>query len=196
MLILANTITADMGMIPGMAFVGPAMGLPLSVLAAFVERPFYSLAGVRRHAIWYSLQANLVSLGVGFVATLTATFVTDAAGNYSAIFEVWPFFAVCVSIAVERWYLQRRARPDIVKWGWTALGNILSAALCVGILYLVVYLRVALPELRYALRPYAWPLHVFAFVGSAILFAFAFMRPGRMATGTADAAVMGQPAAE
>ena len=36
MRILANTITADMGMIPGLAFVGPAMGLPLSVLAAFV----------------------------------------------------------------------------------------------------------------------------------------------------------------
>lgn len=70
MLTLANTITADMGMIPGLAFVGPAMGLPLSVLAAFVERPFYTLAGVKRHTIWYSLQANLVSLGVGFLAAL------------------------------------------------------------------------------------------------------------------------------
>jgi hypothetical protein len=40
MLILANTITADMGMIPGLTFAGPAMGLPLSVLAAFIERPF------------------------------------------------------------------------------------------------------------------------------------------------------------
>jgi len=45
--LLADTITADMGWIPGLAFVGPAMGLPLSVLAAFLERPFYTLGGVR-----------------------------------------------------------------------------------------------------------------------------------------------------
>ena len=36
--VLANTITADMGLIPGFAFVGPGMGLPLSVLASFIER--------------------------------------------------------------------------------------------------------------------------------------------------------------
>jgi len=58
MLILANTITADMGLIPGLAFVGPAMGLPLSVLAAFIERPFYTRAGVERQMIWYSLQST------------------------------------------------------------------------------------------------------------------------------------------
>jgi hypothetical protein len=52
MITLANTITAEMGLIPGLAFVGPAMGLPLSVLAAFVERPFYSLAGVRHRTLW------------------------------------------------------------------------------------------------------------------------------------------------
>src|SRR3954454_12933729 len=154
MLILANTITADMGMIPGLAFVGPAMGLPLSVLAALVERPFYSLAGVRRHAIWYSLQANLVSLGVGFVATLIAAFVTDSMRQHYALFEVWPFVAVCVSILVERWYLQSRTRPEVVKWGWSALGNMLSAALCVGLLFLVVYLRLTFPALRRALIPY------------------------------------------
>ena len=28
---LANTITAETGLIPGMAFVGPAMGLPLDL---------------------------------------------------------------------------------------------------------------------------------------------------------------------
>jgi hypothetical protein len=60
--ILANVITSDMGLIPGLAIAGPALGLPLSVLASFLERPFVSLAGVRRHAIWYSLQANCISL--------------------------------------------------------------------------------------------------------------------------------------
>jgi hypothetical protein len=193
MLILANTITADMGMIPGLAFVGPAMGLPLSVLAAFVERPFYSLASVNRHTIWYSLQANLVSLGVGFVATLIAAAVTDSMRQYNALFEVWPFLAVCVSIVVERWYLQSRAHPDVVKWGWAALGNILSAALCVGVLFLVVDLRGAFPELRQTLRPYAGPLQIFAFVGSTALFVASFIRPRKKET--APAVVVGEPAA-
>ena len=175
MLILANTITADMGMIPGLAFVGPAMGLPLSVLAAFVERPFYTLAGVRRYCIWYSLQANLVSLGIGFVATFMAAFLFDSMRQYYALFEVWPFFAVCVSIIVERWYLQTRTGPDRVKWGWSAVGNILSAALCVGVLFLTVYLRSAFPGLRRPLTPYNGPLQIFAFVGSAALFVVSFI---------------------
>jgi hypothetical protein len=193
MLILANTITADMGMIPGLAFVGPAMGLPLSVLAAFVERPFYSLAGVRRHTIWYALQANLVSLGVGFVATLTAAAVTGSLRQYYALFEVWPFLAVCVSIVAERWYLQIRARPAVVTWGWTALGNILSAALCVGVLFLVIYLRAVFPAMRQTLHPYAGPLQVVAFVGSATLFVVSFLRPRASTRG--ETAVVGEPAA-
>ena len=189
-LILANTITADMGLIPGLAFVGPAMGLPLSVMAAFVERPFYSLAGVKRHTIWYSLQANLVSLGVGFVGTLIAAFVADAMRQYDAPFVVWPFLAICVSILVERWYLQLRARPNFVKWGWSALGNVLSAALCVGVLFLVVYLRRTFPGLRQTLHPYAGPLQIIAFVGSAALFLVSFREPA-----TADVVVVGEPAA-
>ena len=192
-MILANSLTADMGLIPGLAFVGPAMGLPLSVLAAFVERPFYSLAGVRRPTIWYSLQANLVSLGVGFVATMIQIIVTDAMKRYYALFEEWPFIAVCISILVERWYLQIRLRPDRVKWGWTALGNILSAALCVGILFLVVYLRAEFPGLRRALAPYVVPLWCVAFMGSAVLFVASFILPRRKTT--PDVRVVGEPAA-
>ena len=193
MLVLANTITADMGMIPGMAFAGPAMGLPLSVLAAFLERPFYSLAGVKRDAIWYSLQANLVSLGVGFGATLLAALVTDSMRQYRAMFEVWPFLAVCVSIVVERLYLRRRIRPGASGWGWSALGNILSAAACVGILYSVLYLRSSAPGLRQTLAPYAGSLQALALVGSGALFVVSFIRPRR--TGGACDVVGAEPAA-
>src|SRR5262245_635604 len=120
MLLLANTLTADMGMIPGLAFVGPAMGLPLSVLAGFIERPFYTRAGVQRHALWYSLQANCVSLGFGFAATLLFMFLNDLLHYAFDFFAVWPFFAVCVSILVERTYLQRYANadPTPIRWSW------------------------------------------------------------------------------
>ena len=64
-----------------------------------------------------------------------------------------------------------------MKWGWSAVGNILSAAVCVGVLFLVVYLRREFPELRYTLRPYAGPLQIAAFVGSIVLFVLSFIRP-------------------
>ena len=175
MITLANTITADMGLIPGLAFVGPAMGLPLSVMAAFIERPFYSLAGIRHKTIWYSLQANLVSLAVGFFATFIAAALTDAMREYDALFEVWPFLAVCVSIIVERIYLQRRNRSTRVAWSWTAAGNILSAAICVGLLFLIAEMRPALPQLRRTLAPFNAGLQGFALIASGGLFLLSFL---------------------
>jgi hypothetical protein len=91
-------------------------------------------------------------------------------GSYFAIFEVWPFFAVCVSIIVERTYLQRRTRPARVAWGWTTAGNILSAALCVGLLFLIARMRPTFPQLRRTLAPVASDLQYFALFASAALF--------------------------
>ena len=182
--ILANTITADMGMIPGMAMVGPAMGLPLSVLAAFLERPFVSLAGVRGRgdAIWYSLQANFISLLVGYGGLLAAAIIDNAFkwwGPNDPIFTVWPFLAVAISIFVERTYIASRLRDVRVGWGWMILGNILSAAACIGLLVLVSYLRQRYPELRRAVTPYHNVLQAIAGLGSITLFVVAFMRTRR-----------------
>ena len=55
--LLANAIAADAGLIQGLAIFGPAMGV--SVLAAFIERPFVKRAGFGKSAIWFSLQAKL-----------------------------------------------------------------------------------------------------------------------------------------
>jgi hypothetical protein len=177
--VLANTITADMGLIPGFAFVGPGMGLPLSVLASFIERPFYSRAGVGSHAIWYSLQANLISLMVGFVALLAWTLIGSAVfssmeATDTALILLWPFAAVTVSIAVERTYISRRLRASKVNWGWSVAANVASAAVCVGVLYCVIGLRHACPQLIALLRPVMWPLWWGSLAGSVALFAFAF----------------------
>ena len=178
---LANTITADMGLIPGLAFAGPGMGLPLSVLASFVERPFYTRAGVCSRTIWYSLQANLVSLLVGFA--LLAAGVVVGSGVFArasvaaidrAVFLVWPFVAVGVSAVVERAYLANRVRGGRVGWGWSTAGNIVSAAACVGLLFCVAGLRAACPRLVDLLWPAAWPLWCASLAGSAVLFVIAF----------------------
>lgn len=102
--LVADVITADMGFFPGCALFGPAFGLPLSVLAAVLERPFYTRAGIKRWAVWYSLQANFVSLLVGYLLI----FVTVPA--FYAIGLLWFPVAVSISIIVERSYLVWRAR--------------------------------------------------------------------------------------
>ena len=175
--VLANTITADMGLIPGLAFVGPAMGLPLSVLAAFIERPFYSRGGVPAHAIWYSLQANLVSLLAGFVLLLVFGCLASAVGlgaSDTAFFLAWPLLAVCLSSVIERAYIARRLGSRGVSWAWAAAGNVLSAAVCVGMLVAIGWLRTNRPGLRLLVQPYALAMNILALVGSCAVFAFAF----------------------
>jgi hypothetical protein len=175
--VLANVITADMGLIPGLAFVGPAMGLPLSVLAAFIERPFYSRGGVPAHAIWYSLQANLVSLIAGFVLLLVFGCLASAVclgASDTAFFVAWPLLAVCLSSVIERAYIARRMGSGGVSWGWAAAGNVLSAAVCVGTLVAVGWLRTNRPGLRLLVQPYAPALNILALAGSCAVFGLAF----------------------
>jgi hypothetical protein len=182
---LANTITADMGLIPGMAFVSPAMGLPLSVLAAFLERPFVSLAGVRRHAIWYSLQANVVSLLAGYVGLFATAFIEDTFrlwGPNDPVFAVWPFVAIGLSVVVERLYLTARVPTVRIRWGWMILANVLSAAACIGVLVLVIYIRGRYPALGRAVTPYHAALQIVAGTGSAALLLAAFVIPRKSST--------------
>jgi hypothetical protein len=178
--ILANTITADMGLIPGLALAGPALGLPLSVFAAFLERPFISLAGVRSDAIWYSLQANFVSLLIGYVGLIAAAVIDDALrlwGPNDPVFTVWPFVAVAISVVTERYYLVARTRTQRVRWGWIIVANVLSAAACIGLLVLVIFIRSEFPTLRRAVTPYHGALQLLAGVGSGAIFLTAFVTP-------------------
>jgi hypothetical protein len=175
-----------MGLIPGIAIAGPAMGLPLSVLAAFIERPFVTLSGVRPHALWYALQANLVSLLVGYVGLFGAAVIVDASklwGPNDALFMVWPFVAVALSAIVERSYLAARTRPGRVTWGWIVLGNVLSAAMCVGLLFLVVFLRREFRASRLVLAPCQDALHLVAGLGSIGVYVAAFRITRRRADG-------------
>ncbi len=83
MLPLADTITADMGFLPGMELIGPAFGWP-----------FYFAAGVREKTIWYSLQANCVSLFLGYVCAVPAIGILDAIFRDAGVFLLWPVCAV------------------------------------------------------------------------------------------------------
>jgi hypothetical protein len=151
-LVFANSIAADMGLIPGLAVFGPALGLPLSVLAAFLERPFFSLAGVRTNTIWYSLQANFVSLLVGYIATMVV--IPFVMSPIVAFVMLWPFVALAISVATEWKYIQFRNPSHRIAWEPVAVGNVVSAAVCIATLFLVQWLRSQLPRVSISLRAY------------------------------------------
>src|SRR4051794_6270944 len=167
--ILANVITADMGFLPGLALIGPAFGLPLSVLAAVLERPFYTRAGVERWAIWYSLQANLVSLLVGYLLLPVAMIALYTVG------PLWLPFSVFLSIVIERKYLKWRAGGFDGRWKWMSWANVFSALALVGVLMLSVPFDTFQNKL--ALFPYRDILTYIGIAVSIIAFGVSFIVP-------------------
>jgi hypothetical protein len=167
--ILANVITADMGFLPGLALFGPAFGLPLSVLAAVLERPFYTRAGVERWAIWYSLQANLVSLLVGYLLLPVAVITLYTVGL------LWLPVSVFLSIVIERKYLKWRATGFDGRWKWVSWANVFSALALVGVLVLSVPFDTFQNKL--ALFPYRDALDYVGIAVSVVVFAVSFIVP-------------------
>jgi hypothetical protein len=167
--ILANAITADMGFLPGLALCGPAFGLPLSVLAAILERPFYTRAGVEKWAIWYSLQANFVSLLVGYLLLPIALFSLYWVGL------LWLPVSVFLSIVVERKYLKWRATGFDGGWKRVSWANVFSALALIGVLLLSMPLDSYRNKL--ALFPYRDLLTHIGIAIGLVTFAVAFIVP-------------------
>jgi hypothetical protein len=169
--ILADVITADMGFFPGCALVGPAFGLPLSVLAAVLERPFHTRAGIKRWTVWYSLQANFASLLVGYILIFVTIPAVYAIGFF------WFPVAVSISILIERKYLMWRARSAgfDCRWQWVSWANVLSAFALVGVLMLSAPFET--PAIKHSLVPYRFALTIAGIGISFVAFGIAFAVP-------------------
>ncbi|HZN02037.1 MAG TPA: hypothetical protein VFD06_00470 [Candidatus Polarisedimenticolia bacterium] len=115
---LANTISPTLVTIPGFGLLALHVALTLSVLAALIERPFVTRAGVSRFALCASLQANFITTLVGLLCTPIAFFVLA----FPALLLVWWPLAVWLSYRVECWWY-RRSDPAVtlnrlpVLWG-------------------------------------------------------------------------------
>jgi hypothetical protein len=195
--LLANAIAADAGLIPGLAIFGPALGLPLSVLAAFIERPFVTRAGVGRNAIWFSLQANFVSLLFGYFATMVVVpFIMSPGGAVIAL--AWPFAAVGISVVTEHRYLAMRLRPAGVARAPIAWGNMLSAVTCIAVMVGAGLSRDAAPQLSVSLRQYETAMNIGVGVASLLLLvgSFVVQPPHHAASSTSDASPAIEPVAD
>jgi hypothetical protein len=118
----ANVIAPALLFCPGILPFTGALAFPASILAAIIERPFVQRAGVP-HAIWFSLQANFLSLLLGFVL------VFAFAWSHYVLSLLWCLLAVAMSIVCEGGYYRAFAfqRDRKLGWGWIAWGNLASS---------------------------------------------------------------------
>jgi hypothetical protein len=149
------------------------MSLPASVLAAFLERPFATWAGVAHNALWHSLRANLISLGLGYVTMPVALIAI-----YS-IAPLWSVIAVSLSILIEgiyyqKWVLRGAQR---LRWRWVVVGNIWSSLVLLSLPFITMAVKQARPDLVWELAPYQDTLLAGSVAGSILLFVAACVAP-------------------
>jgi hypothetical protein len=149
------------------------MSLPASVLAAFLERPFVTSAGVAHNALWHSLRANLISLGIGYVTMPIALIAI-----YS-IAPLWSVIAVSLSILFEGIYYQKWVLrgAERLRWRWVVVGNIWSSLILLSLPFITTALKQARPDLVWELAPYQDALLAGSVAGSILLFVAAWVVP-------------------
>jgi hypothetical protein len=132
-------------------FAQPGLRLLPTVLVAFIERPFVSLAGVDKRPLLRSIRANLLSLVVG-IPVAGGIYADRSPQGLIGLAVV----AVAITIVVEIAYLQSVLRKESrqLRWLWIVLGNIVSNLVLVGISLTVRMLNEDYPELGNVVQPY------------------------------------------
>lgn len=170
----ANSLSPYVGFVPGFMSLALLLALPMTVLAAILERPFVSRVGVKKHALWYSLQANFVSMILGYL-----TFPIALASAYSAGQLLWPFVGVSISIFSEGWYYRWRGVADgsRFQWRWIVAGNLLSNAVLLMIPFITERVKEYQPDLVWKVEPYETNLLWVVVMGSLAAFILGFVIP-------------------
>jgi hypothetical protein len=170
----ANTIAPTAFFMPGyLPLMAGLLALPASVLAAVVERPFVTRAGVTSHTTWYSLQANFVSLLVGYAT------IPVAIGAIGLAAPLWSLAAIALSILFEgRYYEVRKLNLDHpLKWRWIVWGNICSSVILLLIPFAAIQIRTSDPHLARDLDHYEELLLWSSVAVSITVFAACFFMP-------------------
>ena len=111
--------------------IGLAFSMLATLLAAFLERPFTRMAGFSRHALKYSLRANILSWFIG-LALAYASLHADRRGS---LFFAMVFLAIPFSISIEGAYMSFASRLQGFKLNWKpiVLGNVFSGFVLLGV---------------------------------------------------------------
>ncbi len=117
----ADTISPYVWFWPGIVTITFFYAFPASLLAAFVERPFLTWAGLRQRTLVLSLRANFLSTVVGILL------IPLGEPLFNGLGPLWCVIALVISCAVEIVYL-RRFNRDFLK-SRIVIGNIVSSGL-------------------------------------------------------------------
>lgn len=114
--------------LPGMTFLGFHAALGLSLLAAFIERPFVSRAGLHSKTLAATVQANLIALiATGLAGWFALSLRWGAYGELVVL--GWMAAGFAMTTAIEYLWLNahREANTPPLRPGWIAVGNAVSA---------------------------------------------------------------------
>ncbi len=196
--------------VPGLVVLSPLLGLPVTLAAAVLERPFVSLAGIRTYALTRSIRANLLSWVVGLVVMVVAVFIRpvarDLAAEWSgdALFSVFALglleiayfiLAIPISILIEGGYYRAilRRQGGVLRWRWVVAANVFSNVVLVAMAFVPEILREDYPRLVSNVEPHLETVWWVLAATCLALVVFAF-RPLREPVQAAPEAT--QPAAE
>jgi hypothetical protein len=123
-LAFGDTGTTMLYFVPGIGAIGLVAALPLTLVAAVLEWPFVSRAGIARYAFTRSLRANLLSWLVGVIVT----FLFFAGPGPILLAFAYSLLAIPISIVIEgRYYTAVLAREGgVLRWSWVIAANFFS----------------------------------------------------------------------
>ena len=146
----ANSLSPYVYFWPGIISITLVYAFPASLLAAFIERPFLTAAGIKRRPLVLSLRAN-------FLSTIAGILLIPI--GYPALYTIGPLWCIAafgVSCAVEIFYLRRFSHQSFT-WGWAAGGNALSSAALMILPPIAIAIRQNNYQLAWSLEPHqAW----------------------------------------
>jgi uncharacterized membrane protein len=189
---LANTISPSLVVVPGFGLLGLHVAFTLSILAAFVERPFVSRAGVAHYALCRSLQANFVTTIIGILCIPIAI----ASLALPALILVWWPVAIWMSYRVEAWWYARgRHERTALQRGPILWGNLASN----GMFFLIALLTPTPSSVRLRQLHEREPwMTIVTYAACAVIYGAAFVLPyvsGRTASSLASGAPTPEPVA-
>jgi hypothetical protein len=164
-MLYADVIAPFVWFWPGIVSISFVYAFPASLLAAFVERPFLSLAGVNQRPLMLSLRANFVSAIVGILLSPIGNTVFYTYGI------LWCLIAFAISCLVEIYYLRFFFRVGV--W-WIILGNAISSGLLMATPPIALVLEQNHHPMARALEPHETWMNITAVCVSLVVFLASF----------------------
>jgi hypothetical protein len=160
-----------------MAFMGAYVGFVMPILAGFIERPFFTLAGVREGALWHSIGSNLVS---AILLTIVGFFSIAIIWPSDVLELLWIPFALVLGTCIEYGWIsfQRRSRDGSIRFSWLLVGNVASALL----IMLLPVAREVIGPVDYTLQRWIWrntaPIALLTLLACGVTYIYVFSQTG------------------